>query len=298
LEEKQALACKNRFDNAKIIPLERIGYLIEKLRTQYESRVEPHLLLQLVQLLQNELQPLQTRAEQTNHGGVSVVMPAQVAMRLKESHASVVLPSKEEQKLVFELEIEPEEEVIEQVPESVGPTPTYQPEPSAYTPPPPRPYEAPPVQAYEPPPTLAYQPKPISEEPVPKPIIKDVPTEKPFYQSPEPAKDYYNRPVEEKRSVNDSLDTAPKKELGNVLLQEPIKDLKRAISINDRYQFINHLFKGDETTYERSIKTINNFNVYSEAEFWIRRELAIKFSWREDDPLVKQFNHLVSRRFM
>lgn len=86
-------------------------------------------------------------------------------------------------------------------------------------------------------------------------------------------------------------------ELLNRYAEAPIKDLKKAIGINDRYQFIQELFKGDETMYERSIKTINDFSIFPEAEFWIRRELKTKLGWNPEDPLVAQFDQLVRRRF-
>ena len=54
---------------------------------------------------------------------------------------------------------------------------------------------------------------------------------------------------------------------------------------------------GDEAMYERSIKTINSFNIYPEAEYWISRELKIKVGWSNDNPTVKHFDHLVKRRF-
>lgn len=77
----------------------------------------------------------------------------------------------------------------------------------------------------------------------------------------------------------------------------PIKDLRKAIGINDRYRFIHELFKGDETMFERSIKTINDFSIFPEAEFWVRRELKTKLGWNGDDALVQQFDQLVRRRF-
>ena len=75
------------------------------------------------------------------------------------------------------------------------------------------------------------------------------------------------------------------------------EDLKKAIGINDRFFFINELFKGDEVMYERSIKTINGFSIYPEAEYWIRRELKLKLGWNERLDAVKQFDQLVKRRF-
>lgn len=98
-------------------------------------------------------------------------------------------------------------------------------------------------------------------------------------------------------SFNDQQEKRPS-ELFNTLKAEPLKDLKKAISINDHFQYINHLFMGDETVYDRSVKTINQFHVYSEAEFWIRRELVTKMGWDNNNPLVQQFMALVQRRFL
>jgi hypothetical protein len=97
-------------------------------------------------------------------------------------------------------------------------------------------------------------------------------------------------------SLNDRLKQG-KTELVEVLKETPIKDLRKAIGINDRFLFINDLFRGDEVMYERSIKTINSFNIYPEAEYWISRELKIKLGWDNELPVVTQFDQLVKRRF-
>jgi hypothetical protein len=86
-------------------------------------------------------------------------------------------------------------------------------------------------------------------------------------------------------------------EVATMLDETPVRDLKKAISINDRYLFINHLFRGDENMYERSIKTINGFNIFPEAQYWIQRELKVKLSWSEDNATVQLFDQLVKRRF-
>ncbi|MBA4258740.1 MAG: hypothetical protein C0446_06220 [Chitinophaga sp.] len=86
-------------------------------------------------------------------------------------------------------------------------------------------------------------------------------------------------------------------EVATILDETPVRDLKKAISINDRYLFINHLFRGDENMYERSIKTINGFNIFAEAQYWIKRELKVKMSWSDENPTVQLFDQLVKRRF-
>ncbi len=99
-----------------------------------------------------------------------------------------------------------------------------------------------------------------------------------------------------KESLNDRLRQS-KIELGEVLKESPVKDLKKAIGINDRFTFIHELFRGDESMYERSIKTINSFNIYAEAEYWINRELIVKIGWDIHSETVNLFTQLVKRRF-
>ena len=96
--------------------------------------------------------------------------------------------------------------------------------------------------------------------------------------------------------LNEKL-RANKIEVGALLNNEPIKELKKGIGINDRFLFVQELFRGDETMYERSIKTIDGFAIYPEAQFWIQRELKLKIGWNEDSATVKHFDQLVKRRF-
>ncbi|MEI2748392.1 MAG: hypothetical protein V9E88_06515 [Ferruginibacter sp.] len=97
-------------------------------------------------------------------------------------------------------------------------------------------------------------------------------------------------------SLNDAL-RENKTELSETLQESPIKDLRKGIGINDRFLFISELFRGDEAMYERSIKTINGFSIYPEAEYWIRRELKLKLGWDDKNTVVRQFDQLVKRRF-
>ena len=97
-------------------------------------------------------------------------------------------------------------------------------------------------------------------------------------------------------SLNDKLKQG-KTELLEFLKESPVKDLRKAIGINDRFSFISELFRGDEAMYERSVKTINGFNIYPEAEYWIIRELKTKLGWNPEHEMVLHFDHLVRRRF-
>ena len=105
-----------------------------------------------------------------------------------------------------------------------------------------------------------------------------------------------NEAVEQQESLNDRL-KENRIELMHSLKDAPIRDLRKGIGINDRFVFISELFRGDEPMYERSIKTINSFNIYPEAEYWMNRELKIKLGWDDTKEIVKHFYQLVKRRF-
>ena len=102
--------------------------------------------------------------------------------------------------------------------------------------------------------------------------------------------------ADQKESLNDKL-KQEKTELAHVLKDQPVKDLRKAIGVNDKFVFISELFRGDEVMYERSIKTINGFHILPEAEYWINRELKVKLGWNDSKEVVQHFYQLVRRRF-
>jgi hypothetical protein len=81
------------------------------------------------------------------------------------------------------------------------------------------------------------------------------------------------------------------------LIEVPLKDLKKGIGLNDKFLFMTELFRNDEAMYDRSIKTINGFNIYQEAQFWMERELKIKLGWDDEQEATQHFYDLVKRRF-
>jgi len=158
-------------------------------------------------------------------------------------------------------------------------------------------------QPEEEPPAKPVKPAPVESQPKPAPTHEEKPSWKfdPLREIPTLAHQESVREINEMigsadASLNDKL-KASVVEVGHKLTDSPIRDLKRAIGVNDRFVFINELFRGDEVMYERSIKTINNFRIFAEAEYWIERELKVKLGWEEVKPATKHFYQLVKRRF-
>ena len=105
-----------------------------------------------------------------------------------------------------------------------------------------------------------------------------------------------DKPITAPKELNDALHTR-QRELSEVLKAPKINDLRKGISINDKYQYVQNLFRADEQLFERSIKTLNSFKILPEAQYWMQRELVIKLGWNDEDELVQQFYALISRRF-
>jgi hypothetical protein len=125
----------------------------------------------------------------------------------------------------------------------------------------------------------------------------DAISEAPTLVQQQPRKEIHELISEQKESLNDKL-KQEKIEVAHVLKETPIKDLRKAIGVNDKFAFVNELFRGDEVMYERSIKTINSFHILPEAEYWINRELKVKLGWNDNKEIVQHFYQLVRRRFL
>jgi hypothetical protein len=245
--------------------MERVETLLKKLQDQFVQNAPADQLLLTVQMLQAELLLLQNHqgpASLNNDVAITVsgLMPAP-ANGIANNHVEMEIKTVEVLQ-VDEAEIEAELEEIKRNAEAMQ--------------------------------KISIQNKPH--------IIIDSEADIPTLTHQQPKQE------EEKKEINDtaggniaaSLNEKLKQskiDLGDTLTEIPIRDLRKAIGVNDRFLFINELFRGDEPAYERSIKTINSFSIFPEAEYWIQRELKVKNGWNDGNEIVQQFYHLVKRRF-
>ena len=98
-------------------------------------------------------------------------------------------------------------------------------------------------------------------------------------------------------SINDRLS----KTVGNVASvaqkheHTPIADLKRAITLNQRFQFSKELFKGNNQEYEVAIDRLNNTN--RDEAFRQLDALKSKYSWNNESQVTQDFVELIERRY-
>ncbi|MFY0672868.1 MAG: hypothetical protein JXQ87_05665 [Bacteroidia bacterium] len=143
------------------------------------------------------------------------------------------------------------------------------------------------------------EPKPQISQPKaedkPKPVATDSLEEK-----TKPASlNERHKQVQDKPSLLDKLASNRKPDLSRQMAGKPIKDLKKAISLNQQIKFQRELFENDKRAYRKAIDFINKCNTYSEARSYVEHELAAEFSnCKAGNPAYDAFMGLVKRRFI
>jgi len=277
--------------------MQRIEVLIDKLKDQYAASASPSQMLLTLQLLQAELQQLQMQGRGAMGGSkVAVVLPsaaryasAEVVGQHSNGASVAKAQTSKQSRSLEEDKHQPELFDVSDKPESVVELPN------------PAPARVPAARVEEPVKEKVVENEEILEEqePVSEPLPSspyDPLTEIPTLSHQQTIREINELVSESRESYNDRHNES-RSELGDRLKDTPIKDLRKAIGLNDRYTFIAELFRGDEAMYERSIKTINSYHIFQEAEYWIHRELMVKLGWKENSPTVKHFYQLVKRRF-
>ena len=103
--------------------------------------------------------------------------------------------------------------------------------------------------------------------------------------------------LDKSASINDAFASGtPEKTVADKLRQQPIKDLKSAIGLNQKFLFMNDLFEGENEKFNDAVNKINSFNTLTEALAFVDSELAS--AWDKENSSVVNFMDLVERRFM
>lgn len=89
------------------------------------------------------------------------------------------------------------------------------------------------------------------------------------------------------------------KELSERLAQQPLKDLTRALTINNRVQYANTLFGGNSELMNSVLLRLNQLDSMARARPDLE-ELALEFGWIEEEkkPVAQDFIKLVNRRYV
>ena len=135
--------------------------------------------------------------------------------------------------------------------------------------------------------------EPVPAPPAPKPRPKPKPEPKPEPKAAAPA------PLSPNAVNIDSLiDHKKATELSEKLSARPIRDLTRALAINDRLLYSNELFGKNQEALNSALERLNGLMRFEEA-IPVLSDLAGQFDWLDKDKkaTAKEFIKLVQRRY-
>ena len=141
------------------------------------------------------------------------------------------------------------------------------------------------------------------QQPVAKPIEKQVKTEVP---KPEPAQEapaIEVKPAVEEAKISEeilALFTSPEvSELSEKLSLTPIKDLKKAMGVNEWIFTQNELFGGKADLFTETVEALNKMSNFDDACTYLAGGVATDLDWAEEKRKKKaeKFIQLVRRRY-
>ncbi len=191
-------------------------------------------------------------------------------------------------------------------PAPAPPTPTPPPAPVAAPAPPPKPAPAP-----TPPPAPAPEPTPIPapvKEVTPPPAPAPKPVEPPKAVTPPTPPEPKPTPPPAPKPVAPPVVTTPGADVRALFTEDtaagrfgrqPLADLTKALTINNRILFSKDLFGNDNDLLNTSLRTLNTSGSFAAAQP-VLESMARRFHWTEEDKAetAKEFIELVRRRYV
>ncbi len=75
-------------------------------------------------------------------------------------------------------------------------------------------------------------------------------------------------------------------------------DVRNAIGINDKYQFLNELFNNHKSEYENALDEINKLNSLEDGIAWVKSKASMSSIWDEESLVVQSFLVVLKKHFL
>jgi len=248
-----------------------------------------------IQVITNELQQLATRLESGALNAEEIMSMTELSRQLHER--LIILQYKAFEVQVHVMENPAAEEHSEQDPPAIEVMPDPKPflDPVSDLPK----VEEPPLEILE----MEEVEIPLQKEEEPE---EEIPEERPVFRFSDtevsPNQISLIDSIEEikrmEQSINQKYTAGDGPSLAERLNQKPVSNLKSAIGLNQKFQFLSVLFKSDKEAYDMSIDRLNKASSYLEADEYIQNTLKNRYDWEMKSPVVKEFMYLIERRFL
>ena len=140
----------------------------------------------------------------------------------------------------------------------------------------------------------------INQAPLEKPVVEEEPAST-YGPTVSPNQISLIDSIEEIKQMEQSLNETLKHEsptLAQKLHRTPITDLKSALTINQKFQFISHLFNKDGDAFSSAMDRLNGCATYLEADEYIQNTLKDTYDWDMKSSPVREMMDLVERKFL
>lgn len=98
-------------------------------------------------------------------------------------------------------------------------------------------------------------------------------------------------------SRNDLMANRTEQNLAAKFSQEPLQDLKRSISLNEKLVFVKDLFSGYSLAYQEALDQLERLNDFESASNYLNSHYVEQYKWAEKSATAEKFYALLRRRF-
>ena len=114
----------------------------------------------------------------------------------------------------------------------------------------------------------------------------------------ETAKTVNERYSSESKTLLDEISSEPGTTLVEMHQNKKIKSIKKHITINQRFMFVNELFDGDTNTFNQALEELERKDNYDQAIEYLLNNHAKKNDWLMDSDEVVEFLEVLNKRFV
>lgn len=147
------------------------------------------------------------------------------------------------------------------------------------------------IQVQEPAPTIVAAPQPVAQ-PEPEPVIEPEPVKEPE-PAPQPVVEQPTEEVAEPQPVSQPAAQPVAQPKSSVVFGSPVADIRKAISIGDRFLFQRELFGQNVELMQRTLGEINDQPSFDDALQYIQTN----FNWDKESQAYELFINILHRRF-